>query len=362
MRLDPLVWLLLADKQGDNRQAQVIADLLDIPYEVRTVLPLPRYVKGKPRVRPTIAHLDLARSDSLVAPWPDILITVGRRPNSAALWVQQQSGGKTQLILIGRQPPDLGRYALVISSCQYITADDPRIIRIALPLDDDQPPASTQPDGFTTLLVGGPTRTFRMHPNDIDTMLTLAKQADARNPLRVVTSRRTPKAVLDRLRTRADGGFELIEWQTKPGSDTPKYTDILARSSRFIVTGDSISMVCDAVRTARPVAIFILPYRYRIAEKWHQLMLAVAGLADGKPAGATARLLRWCADKRLFRLPRNFEAFFQYLFDHHCASNASQGFLEHYQPIRTQDYAAIQQRLQQIIEFARDQSRPRSSK
>ena len=37
----PLVWMLVADKQGDNRQAQVVADLLDVPYEVRHVYPLP---------------------------------------------------------------------------------------------------------------------------------------------------------------------------------------------------------------------------------------------------------------------------------------------------------------------------------
>ena len=46
-----------------------------------------RYVDGKPWVRPSLHHIDLARSDALEPPWPDLIITVGRRPSMAATGV-----------------------------------------------------------------------------------------------------------------------------------------------------------------------------------------------------------------------------------------------------------------------------------
>lgn len=62
----------------------------------------------------------------------------------------------------------------MISSCQYITADDPSYsTRIALPLDNepqrgrqpDLPPGSAQSTpgaGELAVLIGGPTRSFRL--------------------------------------------------------------------------------------------------------------------------------------------------------------------------------------------------------
>ena len=76
----PRVWLLISDKLGDNAQATALADSLGWSYEVRRVLPKPEWVLGKPPFRPGLEHLDLARSDPLAPPWPDILITIGRRP------------------------------------------------------------------------------------------------------------------------------------------------------------------------------------------------------------------------------------------------------------------------------------------
>jgi len=75
----PNVWLLIGDKLGDNAQARMLADALGWPYQVRQVFPQPEWVLGKPRFVPGLHHLDPERSASLEPPWPDIVITVGRR-------------------------------------------------------------------------------------------------------------------------------------------------------------------------------------------------------------------------------------------------------------------------------------------
>jgi len=348
----PLVWMLVADKQGDNRQAQVVADLLDVPYEVRHVYPLPKYVKGKPWVRASINHLDLERSDPLTAPWPDILITVGRRPSMAALWIQKQSQGRTRIVLVGRQPRHLNRYAMVISSCQYITARDPRIVRIALPLDDSDTTDYTNiaTDGSTALLVGGPTRTYRMLPGDARAMLEVARRHSGDALIRIVTSRRTPAAVVREFEGLTNSNTLLLAWSATPAPGQPTYSEVIRSSERFVVTGDSISMVCDAVRTARPVGIFVLPYKYRLAGLWHRLITQVA-TADNVPlTNPIARCLRWIADSRLMRLPRSFSAFFEFLIAHGSASYIDDGFPSQIKPIGAQDTEELRRRLAQLVD------------
>ena len=60
----PRTWLVVGDKGGDNAQVATIAEQLPWPYETRFVAMRPRYVKGKPRVRPSLHHLDLEASDA----------------------------------------------------------------------------------------------------------------------------------------------------------------------------------------------------------------------------------------------------------------------------------------------------------
>ncbi|MBK7169036.1 MAG: mitochondrial fission ELM1 family protein [Gammaproteobacteria bacterium] len=73
-------------------------------HQTQFVFPKPGFVKGKPWYRPSIAHIDLARSDGLTPPWPDVIITIGRRPGMVALWIRARSKRNTRIILIGRQP------------------------------------------------------------------------------------------------------------------------------------------------------------------------------------------------------------------------------------------------------------------
>ena len=87
------IWLVIGDKPGDNAQVEIIAEALGLPFEIRRVLPKEHYVLGKPPFKVSLYHLDLQRSDKLEPPWPDLILTIGRRPAMAALWIQQQSGG-----------------------------------------------------------------------------------------------------------------------------------------------------------------------------------------------------------------------------------------------------------------------------
>ncbi len=362
----PVIWLLLADKQGDNKQVFSLADNLGYRYETRFVYPKPQFARGKPFFRPSIAHIDRDRSDPLEPPWPDVIITIGRRPTMAALWIRRRSGGRTRIILIGRQPRYLREFALVIASCQYVTADDPRIVRIALPLDDGlrrvnapaageaaSPGPASAAAAETALLVGGPTRSFRLGVPEAQEMLRLASTHGDGAPLRIVTSRRTPADVCAWFGANLPPGSRLCAWQ--PGAHTTSdYAEALAQCERFIVTGDSVSMICDVVREGKALAIYRLPFRNALYDRWHRLILAVAPIDDGRVrTGWLAALTKGIVDSRLIRLPRSFDAFYSYLFRHGSASDLARGFLPAYSFTPEQDLERATHHARRVVEGCR---------
>ena len=134
MATPPRIWLLIGDKPGDNAQARVVADALGWPYEVRQVFPKAEWVLGKPKFEPGLAHLDMTRSAPLAPPWPDLIVTVGRRPSAAALWVQDQSGGRSRIVLLGRPKRWAERFALIIAPRQFKIPPRDNLVQLDLPL------------------------------------------------------------------------------------------------------------------------------------------------------------------------------------------------------------------------------------
>ncbi|HSJ96900.1 MAG TPA: ELM1/GtrOC1 family putative glycosyltransferase, partial [Myxococcota bacterium] len=209
--LTPRTWLLLGEKPGDNAQARLVAEALGWPFATRTLRMRPEWVLGKPTVRPSLTHVDLARSDALAPPWPELLITVGRRLSSAALWVQRESGGATKLVLIGKPRRFARRFALVVASAPYRIRARPNVVRVGLPLVRIDPARvragadawrerlAGLPRPLLALLVGGPTKAVRF---DAEVARGLAARAAAEaaragGSLYVSTSRRTPAPLLD---------------------------------------------------------------------------------------------------------------------------------------------------------------------
>lgn len=277
-----------------------------------------------------------------------------------ALWIRRRSGGRTRIILIGRQPRYLREFALVIASCQYITADDPRIVRIALPLDDrarrGEPLAGeARPAGEeTALLIGGPTRTFRLGVPEAVEMLRLACRHRPGEALRIVTSRRTPAAVVQWLGANLPAGARLCAWRAGTHT-TSDYAEALAQCSSFIVTGDSVSMICDVVREGKALAIYRLPARNALYEWWHRFILAVAPIDDGRVRGSwLAWLTKRVVDARLLRLPRSFDAFYAHLYRQGSASDARQGFLDQYRFTPQQDLELATRHARRILASCAD--------
>jgi mitochondrial fission protein ELM1 len=114
----PRIWVLLGPRTGDNNQALALAEALGLPFETRTLAynPLQALSVWLP---PTAATLDRESRRRLNAPWPDLVIAIGRRSVPVARWLKRKSGGRAKLVRIGHPRIDPGLFDLVITTRQY---------------------------------------------------------------------------------------------------------------------------------------------------------------------------------------------------------------------------------------------------
>jgi len=293
----PRVWMLTGDKTGDNAQLAMLAEAvhseLGWPVEHRQLAFRPGFRRGKPLFLASTYHVDRRRSDALEPPWPDLLLTVGLRPAMVALWIKRRSAGRTRVVLLGRPKRGIGAYDLVLAPVQYQLPDDPAVLRLSLPLmrpdgerleaaaRDWQSAMAARARPLVAVLVGAATRPYRFGAEEVTALIDRARSLADGGNLWITTSRRTPAAVRAALRRQLEEGDACFEF----GSSAPNpYLGLLAHADRFLVTGDSVSMLTEVASLGRPLAIFELPVR---APRRRRL-LARCGAALGRRPGAGA--------------------------------------------------------------------------
>lgn len=271
--MTPRTWVILSDKRGDNGQVETIVEALPWTIEHKYVHMRPEWVLGKPRYRPSVDHLDLTRSDVLEGPWPDLIITVGRRPSMVALWVRKQSGNKTKIVLVGKPSGHMLDFSLVVASAENQMPPMRNFLPITLPLmrvgpaDVAAEVASWQKrfdklqKPLIAMLVGGETNPFIMNRQVANDLVATAQWVidELGGTPYVTTSRRTAPEVVEVLRRDLPAQAVFYAWSAEADAQDNPYRALLGCADGFIVTGDSVSMMVEVIYLRKPLAIFPLP-------------------------------------------------------------------------------------------------------
>jgi mitochondrial fission protein ELM1 len=218
----------------------------------------------------------------------------------AALWVEERAPA-ARLVVVGRPKRWLERFDLVVAPPQFRLPPRANVLPLDLPLMRvDDAAIRTAADAWKDrlgdlprpligLLVGGPTKPYVLDARIATRLLEDAHRqtAAAGGTLYVTTSRRTPPAVIEALEVRLPAGARLYRWDQ--GGDNP-YWALLGLADRFIVTGDSISMMVEVARLGKPLAIFSLP-KGRSIQLRNALGTRLAAVGDGSGGGALEPLI-----------------------------------------------------------------------
>jgi len=281
-----LVWVLQGARAGDNAQGRALAERLGAACVLKRLVWSPLYLVPNTLNGAGLAAVDKERSDSLLPPWPDAVIAVGRRTAPVAVWIKQQSQGATRLIHLGRPRFPLDLFDLVVTTPQYVMPDGPNIVKALLPLtakgaaaekDVWQSRFAQLPRPWTGVLVGGAKFPFRLGQAEA---LAFAEALRAHHlqiggSLLVSTSPRSGPDVAPILSDAVGSAGYVHRW-TQGGGNPHHF--ILSEADRFIVTEDSASMLAEACRSRKPVEIYPLP-RSPLAPSWQSENALTAHLA-----------------------------------------------------------------------------------
>lgn len=118
-------------------------------------------------------------------------------------------------------------------------------------------PSITAPsDSGLVFLIGGTNKAFELEQSQITTQIELLLKTTSDQNSTIIFSRRTPIKLEEALRSKFS---QLANLHFVDRNDRVGFEVAMTTGSQFIVTPDSITMICEATATKKPVSLFNLP-------------------------------------------------------------------------------------------------------
>ena len=264
----PVTWALTGYKAGDNAQVLALADALGWPYEVKRFRYRKTELLTNRLLAVTLAGIDRESSSELSAPWPDLVITAGRRNEPVARWILKQSGGTTRLVHIGRPWAPLDVFSLIVTTPQYFLPDRSNVLKNHLPLHGVMSGRLNEAANawrqrfahlarpYTAVLIGGDSGPFVFTAEKGRRLGRLVNSMALHDggSLLVTDSARTPGLAFDAFQHELSVPAYIHCWADS-GEANP-YLAYLALADRLVVTGERMSMLTEASFTCKPLYIF----------------------------------------------------------------------------------------------------------
>lgn len=254
---DAAVWVLADPRAGTAAQALGIAERLGAPFRA---VPLAWGAAASlPLAWPSLLGLAPAVRAAFRPPWPRLVLSAGRRSATVALWLARR-GARTVHCM--RPPFGRHRFDLLVLGRHDAPPDAPNILPI-LGATHRVSPAALEaarrewavlgelPAPRVALLAGGKVRATGM---DTNVAMSLgATVAGFAGSVMASTSRRTGGAATAALAGALAGvPHRLFRWGDAGANPYPGF---LAWADAVVVTGDSVSMLSEALATDGPVFV-----------------------------------------------------------------------------------------------------------
>ena len=268
---------MLGGKAGDNTQITALAEALGWPFETKRLAYKKTELLTNLFAGPTTKGLVQAQSDRLEPPWPELVISAGRRNEPLVRWIQQEAAKdpslpRVRLVHVGRPWALHECFDLIVTTPQYRLPQKPHILHNELPLqrvnterlkteaERWQPRLAHLPKPHITVLLGGHAGPYNF---DRENGALLGYHANAMaeakgGSLLVTTSARTPEAAIQAFEAQLRAPHTLHRFtKFEPEAQNPFFA-FLGMADEVIVTSDSMSMLAEAIASGKPTHIFDL--------------------------------------------------------------------------------------------------------
>lgn len=282
-----IIWAVSDGRAGMENQALGIAEAVQrrIPASIvtkrididSTVEKLPRFMWGNPFERLT------EFSDRMAPPWPDVFIGCGRRvvPFAKSLkqfcFTVQTQDPRTNPEHFGMVVPPV-HDRLKGTNVMPIQGSPNRLSKERLKLEAQLLNMSLPRDmqyktPYAAVLIGGPSKDYRWNKEAEDLVLrSINAVIKAGHFVLATTSRRTPKAFVEKLRY-AFKPDKMWLWDGEAvGPIENPYFGMLGIADRILVTEESANMITEAAFTGKPVHLMELPGGGGKWKRFHQAL------------------------------------------------------------------------------------------
>ena len=266
-------------------QGIAVAEAVGLPFSLKRVR-----VRGAMRLLPARLQIyvppgrllqSVSSNEKLEAPWPRLIISIGRRSVPVALAIKQLSHPHAFALHI-QNPKVPARLFDLIAAPVHDDFEGPNVIvtfgavhgvtdsRIAEDAKRFAPRVTDLPHPRIAVLLGGESKAFSFPPKAASAfgakLATLAKESGG--SLLVTPSRRTRPDALASL-TSAIEDVPHFVWD---GTGDNPYFALLGLADAIVVTEDSVNMVTEATGTGKPVYVQALEGRSARLARFHRLM------------------------------------------------------------------------------------------
>jgi mitochondrial fission protein ELM1 len=223
----------------------------------------------------------VAANEPLEAPWPRLIISIGRRSVPIALAIKRLGAPKVFALHI-QNPKVPARLFDLIAAPVHDGFEAPNVIttfgavhsvtgdRLAEAGKSFAPRVNHLPHPRITVLLGGESQAFSFPPDQAAAfgakLAGVAKESGG--ALLVTPSRRTRADSVAAL-AHATKDVPHVLWD---GTGDNPYFAFLALGDAIVVTEDSVNMVTEAAGTGKPVYVQKLPGRSTRLARFHRLM------------------------------------------------------------------------------------------
>ncbi|MDX1974382.1 MAG: ELM1/GtrOC1 family putative glycosyltransferase [Rickettsiales bacterium] len=263
----PNVWVIGTDSVGELHARVGIAQKINPDYSIA-----PIQGKGLEEIRSYYENEFGTNRLKNNEKWPDFVVSSGIRSTQAARAIKRLSGNHTFIIQSLDPKENYNAYDLIAIPDHLMDEGQKKrrniIGTIGVPhaVTDEKIEAAKikWKDQFSSLghpiiavMLGGNTREFEFTP---DRAREMARQLNAKAQelgasLVISTSRRTDDSIATAFMEEITVPTYVHDWRLSHDKENP-YLGILGLSDAIVVTGDSMSMCCEANMSEKPVYIY----------------------------------------------------------------------------------------------------------
>jgi len=276
-------WILTDGSVGMEAQGIAVAEAVGLPFSLKRVRTAGAMQLVPARLQIYLPAARLLRfvssNEPLQAPWPRLVISIGRRSVPIALAVRKVSGAFALHIQNPKVPPHLFD---LIAAPVHDDFQAPNVIatfgavhsvtaeRLAEGEQRFAPQVKSLPHPRIAVLLGGESQAFSFPPDGASSFgAKLANLArDTGGSFMITPSRRTRKESIAALETALKDVPHIV-WD---GTGDNPYFGFLALADAIVVTEDSVNMVTEAAGTGKPVYVQTLRGRSNRLSRFHRLM------------------------------------------------------------------------------------------